>query len=148
MKEDKLMIDNLQQYFSPEQRFFLNEINYRIIENSDQLDEYNLNCTDSVYVDINDDIGLSIVFTRVLKFEPENLFELSVSFTAILTFIKEKKDEINWCDIELAEEFRTNGDFVLKNLVSRAVLQIAQITSSSGQFPIISPPDVLGKNSV
>lgn len=142
------MIDNLQQYFSPEQRFFLNEINYRIIENSDQLDEYNLNCTDSVYVDINDDIGLSIVFTRVLKFEPENLFELSVSFTAILTFIKEKKDEINWCDIELAEEFRTNGDFVLKNLVSRAVLQIAQITSSSGQFPIISPPDVLGKNSV
>lgn len=84
---------------------------------------------------------------RVLKFDPEEIFELSVSYGAILKFKHEKKEDYDWNNINLAEEFRENGQFVLANLMNRISLLIAEITSSFGQTPLVLPPSVAPKNN-
>ena len=80
--------------------------------------------------------------TRSLSFEQNELFELTVSFGAILKFEPTRKNEYNWHEINMAEEFRKNGEFVTNNLMARISLLIAQITSSFGQPPFILPPHV------
>ena len=70
------------------------------------------------------------------------MFNLTVTFGAILKFDPAKKDEYKWHEINMAEEFRKNGEFVTNNLVARISLLIAQITSSYGQTPLILQPSV------
>ena len=96
---------------------------------------------DNISVDVKEE-AVKIIVTRTLKFEPEELFTLTVSFGAILKFNPQKKSAYNWNEINMAEEFRNNGDFVIGNLMQRITLQIAQITSSFGQSPIILPPNI------
>ena len=68
---------------------------------------------------------------------------MSVVFGADLKF-NERKTEVKWDELNIAEEFRANGDFVTAQLMSRMSLLIGQITSSFGQQPII-PPLALAK---
>lgn len=82
--------------------------------------------------------GIRIIVTRTLTFDPEALFVLNVSFGADLKF-NERKSEYEWSEINLAEEFGENGDFVITQLMSRISLLIGQITSSFGQPPLILP---------
>lgn len=138
------MITNLADYFLPEQEFYLQNITYDRIENTTDSENHTLNCLDNISVDTNDDT-VKITVTRTLKFEPEELFSLTVSFGAILKFNPQNKFEYKWREINMAEEFRYNGDFVIGNLMQRITLQIAQITSSFGQSPIILPPSVSKK---
>lgn len=138
------MITNLADYFLPEQEFYLQNITYDRIENTTNSENHTLNCLDNISVDTNDE-AVKITVTRTLKFEPEELFSLTVSFGAILKFNPQNKSEYKWREINMAEEFRYNGDFVIGNLMQRITLQIAQITSSFGQSPIILPPSVSKK---
>ena len=138
------MITNLANYFLPEQEFYLQNITYDRIENTTDSENHTLNCLDNISVDTNDDT-VKITVTRTLKFKPEELFSLTVSFGAILKFNPQNKSEYNWREINMAEEFRYNGDFVIGNLMQRITLQIAQITSSFGQSPIILPPNISKK---
>lgn len=140
------MICNLQEYFKPEQEIFLDTINYRRIENSgNELEqEVALLCQDNVRASVNDE-GVCIIVTRSLVFEPEKIFVLSVSFGAELKF-NNRKSEQDWMKINLAEEFRQNGDFVTTQLMSRISLLIGQITSSFGQQPLILPTMLAKKN--
>ncbi len=87
-----------------------------------------------------------MLVTRTLAFEPAELFSLKVSFGAILTFNPENKGDYDWQAINMARELRNNGDFVIKNLIGRISLQIAQITSSYGQPPLILPPEIAKEN--
>lgn len=131
------MIKNLEEYFLPEQTYFLNSVNYKILDNASQDGE--IKCIDNINTNVTDD-GVRVIFTRTLKFTPESIFELSVSFGTILKFNEKNKDEIKWNDISLAKEFKDNGAFVLQNLLNRTSLLIAEITASFGQIPIIIPP--------
>ena len=140
------MIENLQEYFSPEQEIFLETISYKRIENSteDHGQEFALLCQDNIKVSTNEK-GVRVVITRSLVFDPEEIFTLSISFGADLKF-NERKSEYDWKNINLAEEFRENGDFVMANLMSRISLLIGQITSSFGQQPLILPTGLAKKN--
>ena len=80
-----------------------------------------------------------LIILNTLNRKMDEIFNLSVSFGAHLKF-NEKKSEYEWTNINLAEEFRDNGDFVTAQLMSRISLLIGQITSSFGQYPIITPP--------
>ena len=133
------MIENLSSYFSPKQEIYLNNISYNIIKKNELAEEYNLTNIDNAHVDVYED-GINLTIERVLEFEPEGLFRLSVSFGANLQFVQEKKSEIDWEKINLAQEFIENGDFITVNLFSRISLLISQITSAYGQPPIITPP--------
>ena len=138
------MITNLADYFLPEQEFYLENIAYDRIENTFENEKHTLKCVDNISVDVSDE-SLKLIVTRTLNFEPEELFSLTVSFGAILWFNPQNKSEYKWHEINMAEEFRYNGDFVIGNLMQRITLQIAQITSSFGQSPIILPPSISKK---
>jgi len=131
------MIKNLHEYFRPEQEIFLDTVNYKRIENSVVRQEFALLCQDNVKVLAGEE-GVRVVVTRSLVFDPEEIFALSVSFGVDLKF-NERKAEHDWENIDLAEEFRENGDFVTVQLMSRISLLIGQITSSFGQQPLILP---------
>lgn len=133
------MIENLSNYFSQTQEIYLNNISYEIIKNEELSEKYTLVNKDNVHVDLEED-GVNLIVERVLEFEPEGIFRLVVSFGASLQFVPEKKSEVEWDKINLAQEFLDNGDFVTVNLNSRISLLISQITSSYGQPPIITAP--------
>lgn len=139
------MITNLADYFAEEQEYYLKEISYRKIDNDIEKNvECSLNCSDNISVEVIADEKVEIIVTRTLEFEPENIFFLKVAFGAVVEFIPEKVNEHDWHNINMAEEFKENGYFVLNNLMSRISMQIAQITSSFGQMPLILPPVVAG----
>lgn len=140
------MIKNLSEYFLPEQEFYLHKINYDRIASGEagiKKSEIALNCADNIVVDVNDLDEVKLVVTRSLYFEPEEMFCLSVAFGAELKINPKKKNDYNWHELNLAEEFRDNGEFVMVNLMSRISLLIAQITSSFGQQPLMLPPNVI-----
>lgn len=141
------MIKNLSEYFLPEQEFYLHKIVYDRIENITSKEKFLVNCTDNINVEICEGIGVKIIITRSLAFEPEEMFQLSVAFGADLKFEPQRVNEYNWSEINLAEEFKDNGSFVTSNLMSRISLLFAQITSSYGQQPLILPPMVAGSDS-
>ena len=140
------MIPNLQEYFKPEQEMFLDTINYKRIESqeSDVEEKLTLLCQDNVKVSVDEE-KVRIIITRSLIFDPEELFALSVSFGSDLKF-NERKSEHDWMNINLADEFRKNGDFVTIQLMSRITLLIAEITSSFGQQPLILPTALAKRN--
>lgn len=135
------MIQNLSEYFLPEHEFYLQNVSYNRTDNVIGQKEHTLNCFDNIKADVEGD-EVRITVTRSLEFEPNELFELSISFGAVLKFEPQKKKEYNWHEINMAEEFKNNGEFVTVNLMNRITLLIAQITSSFGQTPIVLPPSV------
>ena len=135
------MISNLADYFETEQEFYLDKIVYNRLDNKQQPEVYSLNCFDNIEVHVNADI-VKLTVRRVLKFDPEDVFELLVSYCSILKLKKEKMEDYDWNSINLVEEFRQNGQFVLGNLMNRISLLIAEITSSYGQEPLILPPAI------
>lgn len=141
------MIKNLHEYFRPEQEIFLDSVSYKRIENSNEslIQEFALLCHDNVKVLTSND-GVRVIITRLLVFDPKEIFTLSVSFGMDLKF-NERKSEYNWENINLAEEFRENGNFVTAQLMSRISLLIGQITSSFGQQPLILPAELAQKGS-
>ena len=138
------MIKNLSDYFKPELEIFLDSLSYKRIEseNKNTEKEFTLLCKDNIKKEVKGE-GIRIIVTRILEFDPEEFFTLSVVFGADLKF-NERKTEVKWDELNIAEEFRENGDFVTAQLMSRMSLLIGQITSSFGQQPII-PPLALAK---
>lgn len=139
------MISNLIEYFLPEQEYYLNEIEYKKIDIFE--DESTLTCEDQIDVELDKQIGIRVIVTREIYFEPESIFKIKVSFGTDLRFNPENVMEYKWDELNLAEEFKENGDFVTRNLMSRISLLIAQITSSFGQQPIVTPPGILSLNN-
>ena len=139
------MIKNLSEYFKPELEIFLDTVSYKRIENLDNKTEQELLLLrqDNLKALTQED-GIRIIVTRTLTFDPETLFVLNVSFGADLKF-NERKSEYEWSEINLAEEFGENGDFVITQLMSRISLLIGQITSSFGQPPLILPAVIAKK---
>lgn len=140
------MISNLAEYFENEQEFYLDKVLYNRIDKKLQEEEHSLNCFDNIEAKVSGDV-VKVTVMRSLKFEPEEIFELSVSYGAILKIKKEKEMDYNWKQIDLAEEFRMNGQFVLGNLMNRMSLLIAEITSSFGQAPLILTPRITPRSN-
>ncbi|MBR6307909.1 MAG: hypothetical protein IKR39_04820 [Lachnospiraceae bacterium] len=140
------MIANLQEYFRTEIGIFLDAVNYKRIEesNTDNNQQIAILCQDNVNASLSDE-GVRILITRSVTFDPENIFTMSVSFGADLRF-NDRKSEHDWKNINLAEEFMENGDFVTSQLISRISLIIGEITSSFGQQPLILPAVLAKKN--
>ena len=142
------MIENLQEYFCPEMGIFLDVVNYKRIEEhcTERKQEISLLCQDNVNVSVNED-GVRVIVTRSVIFDPNEIFTLSVSFGADLKFT-DRKLEYEWKDLDLAQEFMENGDFVTAQLMSRISLVIGEITSSFGQQPLILPAVIAKKDGL
>lgn len=136
------MISNLSEYFLPEQKYYLNQITYNRLDTCETAEKRMLNCADSIEVNMNGNIGVKILVTRSLYFQPERLFNLSVSFGAELAFDSKRKNEYKWDEINLADEFKEHGGFVTEHLMARISLLISEITASFGQQPLVLPPSI------
>ena len=99
-----------------------------------------LDCKDSVVAQLRYPFGVKIVFNRRLTFQPEELFELSVSFAAELKFDPEKRDLVDWKSVNVAHEFQTGFPILFASLNARCTLLIAEITSAAGASPVIPLP--------
>ncbi len=139
------MISNFAECFVPEQEFYLDKISYNRIEKNEATQEYSLNCIDNLEVTVVED-NVYLTVRRSVRFEPQEIFELTISFGVVLKIKEEKQVEYDWNSINLADEFQMNGNFVLDNIMSRISLLVAEITSSFGQNPIIVPPMIAQKN--
>lgn len=134
---------DLQKYFYPDYEFYLDHVRYDRKPASES--SYQLKCTDNINATISGEM-LNIIITRSLVFEPDEVFSLSVSFGANLKFKEELYREVDWSKINLSEEFKNNGNFVLSNISNRISALIANITSSFGQVPIVLPPAFVTSN--
>ena len=133
------MINNFSGYFENKHDIFLEDISYSRLETNITTD-CSLNCTDNINAQLIENQGIKLVVTRALEFEPESILSMKVAFGAKLYFKEDKMKAFDWSQLNLAEEFRENGDFVINELMSRITLMIAQITASFGQVPLILPP--------
>ena len=135
---------NLSEYFLPEQQLYLDKVDYKRVEQSSQVNSVTLKCEDTInvaYYDTTDTVKITL--TRTVSFSPDVLFNVSIAFCSVLTVHPDKKDELDWKNLNLAAEFKENGDFVLNNLLPRISLLLGQITSSYGLPPLILPSKII-----
>lgn len=131
------MLD-FNRYFLPERRIFLDNVQYEALETPNPSESRKLNCKDTILAQ-HSDKWVKINFNRTLTFAPEGVFRLSVTFGVLLPFNPQTKNEINWNETDIAGAFRESCKPLLTSLMSRTSLMIAQITSASGQNPLVTP---------
>ena len=137
--EDEMI--NFEKYFLPEHTFYLNHIRYDIKQLTNTVVNANLVCKDEITASYIEDQKVRVIFTRSVSFNPNILYEVSVSFGALFSINPILLREFKLLKIDLTEEFIAVSDKMLTNLISRTSLQISQITSSYGQQPLITSPN-------
>ena len=138
-------MENFSSYFLPEHRVFLENISYESLRGNGVMQKgKNLDCKETIVAQLMSSpsekvnpVGVRIIFNRRLAFQPEELFELSVSFGVDLKFDPEKRDLVDWKSVNIAREFQTGFPILLASLNARCTLLVAQITSAAGASPII-----------
>lgn len=133
---------NFDNYLNTDYNFYLEEIQYRKLQPAAPNTSLRLACQDHLDADTSEEGKLKLTFTRKLMFEPAGIYELTVSYGAAATINAQGQKEIDWKNINAADEIRNGNCTLLNNLISRISLQIGQITSSSGQVPVITPPGI------
>ncbi len=133
---------NFDNYLNTDYTFYLEGIQYRRLQPAAPNTSLRLACQDHLDADTAGAGKLKLTFTRKLTFEPAGIYELTVSYGAAATISAQGLTEVDWKNINVADEIRKGNCTLLNNLISRTSLQIGQITSSSGQAPVITPPGI------
>jgi len=128
---------DFNRYFLADRRFALENISYETAKPEQSASGYKLNGRDTVVAQLMGSTGVKITYNRTLKFEPEGPFTLSVSFGVMLVFNPGTRDEVDWKTVDIATQFRRHCAPLCANISSRISLLIAEITSASGQPPMI-----------
>ncbi len=140
------MMSNFNDYIKKQGSLYLNDISYKLVTVESNPERANTVIRDSLNTElINDNKDLRVVFTRNISFEPQKLYELSVSFGAIYSF----KDSYTYkevIDIDFTKLVIHSNNILFSNIISRTSMLISQITSSHGQYPLVTPPLFLTEN--
>lgn len=131
-------MENFASYFTKDSKIMLENVSYESVPAlKEQTKGKKLDCKDSIVASIKYPLGVRIVFNRRMTFDPEELFVLSVSFSALLKFDPEKRDLVDWRSVDLVKEFTRAFPTLLATLNARTTLLVAQITSAAGASPLI-----------
>lgn len=134
------MID-FNKFFNDEYQFALKNAAYSWIENVAPGTELELNISDTINATPQGK-HLEVVFQRKAFFSPEALYSIDISFSFTLTFrndsLADEAKSINW-----SEALVKNENPYLANVISRASYLIATLTSSYGQQPLVTPPNII-----
>lgn len=136
------------RYFLHEHQIFLDNVNYEMIKLEKAASDVKLGCKDTIVAQLIDRVGIKVTFNRTLSFDPEGMFFLSVTFGVMMRFNPVYYSEIDWKSVDIAGEFKENCKGLLTNLMSRTSLLIAEITSASGQSPIVTPGGIVHRGEV
>ena len=128
----------LKKIFLPNYQTYLKEIEFkRLDNNSEGLQQINMNIMDDLDVNFEKEHKVGIVFSRQIIFQPSVLFTLKVSYGAILELYEDVKD----IDADkLKQELIYSNQEALTDIIARASQQISQISMSLGMSPIITQP--------
>lgn len=135
------MID-FNRYFLHDNQIFLDNLNYEMIKLEKAQGDVRLNCKDTIVAQLAEKVGVKVTFNRTLTFDPEGMFNLSVTFGVMMRFNPVYVSEIDWKNVDLAGEFKKSCPALLTNLMSRTSLLVSEITSAAGQMPIVTPGGV------
>lgn len=136
---------DINQYIEPRQQTFLSNVEYRLLELVASGSKNVINVADNLEARFLDPKHIKLTLTRKLTFNPAGLFELSVSFGTILTLREDSYYLVDWKTYDVAEEIARNSKNLINPLAARISLLIAEITSSYGQNPIVTPPTIITK---
>lgn len=131
-------MENFERYFLHEKKVFLENISYETVKAEGRPEKVEMGVKDTIVAQLMGG-GIKINFNRALNFRPEAMFSLSVTYSMLMIFDPSTKDEVDWKSTDIAGEFRRNCPHLLSTLMARTSLMIAQITSSAGQPPLITP---------
>ncbi|MBQ4067188.1 MAG: hypothetical protein IJD22_06045 [Clostridia bacterium] len=131
-------MENFERYFLHDKKVFLENISYETVKAEGRPTRVELVSKDTIVAQLMKN-GVKICFNRAMSFDPEAVFSLSVTYSMVLLFDPSTKDEIDWRSTDIAGEFRRSCPHLLSLLMARTALMIGQITSSSGQPPIMTP---------
>ena len=135
------MLD-FDRYFLKESQVFLSHIDYDFLSFPQQVDN-KLSIKDTIGVYNLEDGKVKIEITRSLDFGAGKLFSLTVVFGILLRKNPFSENEIDWANINLAEEIKNANLPLVKNVMSKMGVLIAEVTSSYGQVPVITPPQLI-----
>ena len=128
---------DFNRYFLAERRIALENVSYETTKPAQSDSGYKLTGRDTVVAQILGNTGVKVTYNRTLKFEPDGPFTLSVSYAVMLIFNPGTRDEVDWKTVDVAAQFRKHCAPICANISSRISLLIAEITSASGQPPMI-----------
>ena len=128
-----------------QQEIFLSNVNYNMSFVVNTNGETHLVVKDWLEVSL-ENAKIKVIFSREVKTEPVELFELNVAMGCLLPIKEEFLKDSNWKIDELNKEIKDDKR-ILSGLISRVSLLISQITSSYGQSPIITPPNFIEQKS-
>lgn len=131
---------NFNEYFEDQYQFSLENVSFNSI-NSAVSKPLELKITDSFIPIILDD-GISVKYTRHIHFEPAAVFAIVVSLNFRLKARPDKTAELPSIDWSAALKGE-NANIYWSNIISRASNIIANLTSSYGQAPIVTPSILL-----
>lgn len=140
------MNKNISDYFQKQGSLYLKNISYDLITLESNPENIKVILTDELETKfVNDRTQLEVIFTRVVKHNPKALFELKVSFGALYTFKNEYSDT-ELCENDFKDMLKQNRNRLFLNIISRTSQLISEITSSHGQYPLVTPPIFLNNN--
>lgn len=131
---------DFKRHFLPEHQIFLENINYERlpVHRPERGEQMRLRCSDTI-VSCREEDGCRITLNRRVSFEPEHLFYLSVSVGTRFRFDMRHYEEVDWSREDVAGAFRESNSPALTDMMARCSLLIAQITSSTGHTPFVTP---------
>ena len=128
----------LKNFFLPNYQTYLKEIEFKRLDNNTEgLQQINMNIMDDLDVNFEKEYKVGIVFSRQIIFQPSVLFTLKVSYGAILELYENIK---NVDADKLKQELIYSNQEALTDIIARASQQISQISMSLGMSPIITQP--------
>lgn len=128
---------DFNRYFLAERRIALENISYEVTKPAQSDSGYKLTGRDTVVAQVVGTNGVKVTYNRTLKFDPDGPFTLSISYAVMLVFNPGTRDEVDWTKVDVAAQFRKHCAPICANISSRISLLVGEITSASGQPPMI-----------
>ena len=123
---------DFNRYFLAERRIMLENVSYEVHRPAVAQGQFRLNAKDTIVAQLIGQAGVKATYNRMLDFDPEGPFTLSVSFSVMLVFNPGTRGEIDWKSIDIAHEFKQNCPTLVQTMMTKAALLIAEITNANG----------------
>ncbi|MDD3206006.1 MAG: hypothetical protein PHS74_09785 [Lachnospiraceae bacterium] len=134
---------DFDKYFNQEIEIYLENVEYNLIKNeSTDIANIEIDCKDIIDYEEKEN-KLCFHFSRVIKFSPEKLFSIKIVYGFNLKFLNKENIDFSINEIDWVKEIIENGAEYVNNVAGRTSLLISQITSSSGQPPLVTPPSFM-----
>ncbi len=123
---------DFNRYFLPERRIVLENVSYETQRPAIASGQLRLNVKDTIVAQLLGHTGVKVTYNRMLRFEPEGPFTLSVSFSVLLIFNPTTLTEVDWKTLDMAELFKRKCPGLTQAMITKTALLIAEITNANG----------------